>query len=144
MLLGVVQGIAWGILSAIILTGFYHSTAEWFFFYLVLSVVSVAISLGYFTLMESSRGQTVGKMLLKLRTFGPDGVSNPTTEQALKRNAYVGLNLISVVPVLGPVVAALAELGALIAIAVTLNNDVPNHQGIHDKFAGGTLVRQIG
>lgn len=144
VLLGIVFGILWSVFTAMFLTGFVHSTGEWFLFYLFLSVVSVAINLAYFGLMESNRGQTVGKMLLKLRTYGPDGVSNPTLEQALKRNGYVALNLISVIPFIGPVIASLGTLAAVIYIAVTLNGDQPEHQGWHDKFAGGTRVVQVG
>lgn len=144
VLLGVAFGIFWAVLAAIFLTGFSHSTGEWFLFYLFLSVISVAINLAYFGLLESSRGQTVGKMVMKLRTYGPDGVSNPTVEQALKRNGYLALNLISVIPFVGSLFAGLAGLAAMIYIAVTLNSDVPNHQGWHDKFAGGTRVLQVG
>ncbi|KAA1419707.1 RDD family protein [Nocardioides humilatus] len=144
VLLGVVYGIFWGILSAIFLTGYSHSVGEWFLFYLFLSAISTAINVAYFAFLESNRGQTVGKMVLKLRTYGPDGVSNPTMEQALKRNAYVAINIISVVPILGPILAGLAEVAAVVYIAVTLNGDAPNHQGWHDKFAGGTQVKQIG
>ncbi|GAA3655238.1 hypothetical protein GCM10022237_13940 [Nocardioides ginsengisoli] len=144
VILGVVYAILWGISSAIFLQGFYHSTGEWFLFYLFLTVIGTVINLAYFGWLESNRGQTVGKMVMKLRTFGPDGVSNPTMEQALKRNGYVALNIISVVPLLGPILAGLAELAAIVYIAVTLNSDVPNHQGWHDKFAGGTRVMQIG
>lgn len=144
VLLGVVFGVLWGVFTAIFLTGFVHSTGEWFLFYLFLSLASVAVNLAYFGLLESSRGQTVGKMLLKLRTYGPDGVSHPTLEQALKRNGYVAINLISVIPLIGPLIASLGVLAAVIYIAVTLNNDVPDHQGWHDKFAGGTRVLQVG
>jgi uncharacterized RDD family membrane protein YckC len=144
VILGVAYGILWAVFAAIFLTGFTHSTGEWLLFYLFLSVISVAINLGYFVLLESNRGQTVGKMILKLRTFGPDGASNPTIEQAAKRNGYVAINLVSVIPILGPILAGVATLGAVIYIAVTLNSDVPNHQGWHDKFAGGTQVMQIG
>jgi len=144
VLLGVVFGILWGVFSAIFLTGFTHSTGEWFLFYLFLSVISVAVNLAYFALMESSRGQTVGKMLLKLRTYGPDGVSNPTMEQALRRNGYVAINLISVIPFIGTLIAGLGTLAAVIYIAITLNSDVPDHQGWHDRFAGGTRVLQVG
>lgn len=144
VLLGIVFGVLWVILSSIFLRGFTYSLGEWFLFYLFFTALSVAASLAYFGFLESNRGQTVGKMLLKLRTYGPDGVSNPTLEQALKRNGYVAINVISIVPILGPFIAALATLGAVIYIAVTLNNDQPNHQGWHDKFAGGTRVLQIG
>ena len=43
--------------------------------------------------MESSRGQTLGKMVLKLRRSGPTG-SNPTLEQALRRNIFYAANLL--------------------------------------------------
>jgi uncharacterized RDD family membrane protein YckC len=144
VILGVAYGILWAIFSTIFLRGYYHSLGEWFLFYLFLTVIGTVINLAYFGWLESNRGQTVGKMVMKLRTYGPDGVSNPTMEQALKRNGYVALNIISVIPVLGALLAGLAELAAIIYIAVTLNNDVPNHQGWHDKFAGGTRVMQIG
>ena len=86
----------------------------------VSAVITAALYLGYFTLMESRNGQTIGKMLFKLQTQGPDG-STPTTEQALKRNFWVALGI----------------------IAVTISNS-PTRQGWHDNLAGGTKVIKIG
>lgn len=97
----------------------------------LLSVISAAIAIAYFTLMESSMGQTVGKMLMGLRTEGPSG-GKPTTEQALKRNGWYAL---SVIPFLG----GLAQLAIAIYIAVTISNSA-NKVGWHDTFAGGTRV----
>ena len=57
------------------------------------TVATAVITLAYFTLMESSRGQTIGKMLLKLETRGPGG-GRPTFEQALKRNAFTAINVL--------------------------------------------------
>ncbi|MGI9584849.1 MAG: RDD family protein, partial [Acidimicrobiia bacterium] len=51
---------------------------------ILISVVFAAIVIGYFAYMESSRGQTVGKMVMKLKTVGPDG-KNPTFVEAAKR-----------------------------------------------------------
>ncbi|WP_082573625.1 MULTISPECIES: RDD family protein [unclassified Nocardioides] len=145
VLLGVVYGIFYVILSAIFLTGFSYSFGEQFIFYTLLAVIQAAGYLAYFTLLESNRGQTIGKMILKLRTYGPDGVSNPTVEQAAKRNAYSALGILSIIPILGWFFLGwAAPLAAVIFIAVTLNSDQPNHQGWHDKFAGGTRVLQIG
>ena len=39
----------------------------------IAAVLSTALYLGYYSYMESSRGQTVGKMVMKLRTVGPNG-----------------------------------------------------------------------
>ncbi len=132
------------VLSAIFLGGFDTSIIEWLLFGIILSVIAAAVFIGYFAVLESNRGQTVGKMVMKLKTFGPDGVSNPTMEQAAKRNGFYALLLVGIIPIAGYFLAWLAILGAMIYIAVTLNSDVPNHQGWHDKFAGGTQVKQIG
>jgi uncharacterized RDD family membrane protein YckC len=105
------------------------------------AIITSVIYLGYFTLMESRKGQTIGKMLLKLRTEGPDG-STPTTEQALKRNFWVALGILGVIPVIGGVIGGLAELAIMILIAVTINSS-PTREGWHDKLAGGTRVIKI-
>lgn len=103
---------------------------------LVSSVITSAIVLAYFALMEANKGQTVGKMLLKLQVRGPSG-GPPSTEQAIKRNAYV---LLPIIPFLG----GLAYLVAVIAIAVTINGNSQTGQGWHDQFAGTTQVVKIG
>ena len=73
--------------------------------------------------MESSRGQTVGKIVMKLKVFGPDGASNPTMEQAVRRNIWVATGLISIVPVVGYFLGGLASLAAVILILVGINGD---------------------
>jgi uncharacterized RDD family membrane protein YckC len=108
----------------------------------VTAVISAAISLGYFTLMESKRGQTIGKMIMKLQTRGPDG-GRPTVEEALRRNAFTAIGVIGAIPFLG-VVSSLLELAAVITIAVTINSDRALRHGWHDQFAGGTTVFRIG
>ncbi len=101
----------------------------------VAGIVWAAIVVGYFALMESSRGQTVGKMVMKLKTQGPDG-ENPSLEMAIKRNIWLALGII-------PIIGGLAELGAVIYIAVTISQS-PTHTGWHDTFAGGTRVIETG
>jgi len=109
----------------------------------VYALVSAAIYLGYFGYMESSRGQTVGKMLLKLRTVGARG-GNPTMEEAIRRNIWTGFGAAGVVPILGGIVAGIGQLVAVIMIAVGINNDTVNRQAWHDQFAGGTRVIKEG
>jgi uncharacterized RDD family membrane protein YckC len=106
------------------------------------AVITSVLYLGYFTLMESRDGRTIGKMLLKLQTQGPGG-STPTTEQALKRNFWVALGILGVIPVIGGVIGSLAELAIVILIAVTIHNS-PIREGWHDKLAGGTRVVKLG
>ena len=108
----------------------------------VSTVITALITLAYFTLMESSRGQTLGKMLLKLETRGPGG-GRPTLEQALKRNAFTAINVLTIIPFFG-FFAGVASLAAVITIAVTINSDTVARHGWHDNFAGGTTVVRVG
>ena len=110
---------------------------------LVSSVLTAAITLGYFAFMESSRGQTVGKMLLKLETRGPNG-GQPTLEEALKRNAFTAIGVIGIIPILGWILSPILSLVAVIMIAVTISNNTATRQGWHDQFAGGTSVIKVG
>ena len=144
VLLGIVFGIVSAVFNAIFLKGLTYSTGEWLLYWLFVSVVSVAVSMAYFAFMESNNGATLGKQLLKLRVVGPDGASNPTMEQALRRNAFYAIQLAFIVPVIGWVIGWLGTLAAYIMIAVTINNDTVARQGWHDKFAGGTRVLKIG
>jgi uncharacterized RDD family membrane protein YckC len=109
----------------------------------VSSVVVAIIYVGYFSILESSRGQTVGKMAMKIKVLGPDG-GNPTMAEAVKRNAWAGLGVLGVVPFIGGFIGGLLQLAAVIYIAVTINNTVATRQGWHDEFAGGTRVVRIG
>lgn len=106
-------------------------------------IVLVVLQLGYFGYLESTRGQTIGKMVLKLRTVGPGG-ANPTLEQALRRNIFYAAGLLSVAPFVGGFFAGLVQLVAWITIAVGINADTARRQGWHDKVAGGTQVLKYG
>lgn len=101
---------------------------------LFFGVIIAALVVGYFAVMESQRGQTVGKMVMGLETQGPNG-GKPTTEEAVKRNAWNALNII-------PILGGLLQLGASIYIMVTINQS-PTKTGWHDEFAGGTKVIKI-
>ncbi len=143
IILGVAYGIIAGIVGGVLITG-YRSGGELFLYYLIISVISSVLYLGYYAYMESSRGQTIGKIVMKLKVFGPDGVSNPTMEQAVKRNIYMAFGLAGIVPVVGSLLGGLASLGAVIMIAVNINGDTVKRQHWFDKFAGGTQVMKIG
>lgn len=95
-------------------------------------VLWIAMYLAYFIAMEMTTGQTLGKMVLKLRVRGAAG-DNPTLEEALKRNAWM-------IPGIVPVLGGLVVLAAAIYILVTINNNTATRQGWHDEFAGGTSV----
>lgn len=104
------------------------------------TLISSAVVVGYYAFMESTRGQTVGKMILRLRVQDLEG-HNPTTGQALRRNVYLAIPLIGVLPLVGSFVAGVASLVAVIYIALTINDDKETRRGWHDQFGGTRVVR---
>ena len=98
------------------------------------SVLSTALAIAYFAYLESTLGQTVGKMIMKIEVRDPAG-GHPSLEAALKRNVWMALSII-------PFVGGLAQLVAAIAIGVTINNS-RSSAGWHDKLAGGTRVVKV-
>ncbi len=98
------------------------------------TVLSVAVVMAYFTLMESYNGRTIGKMALGLKTVGPGG-GNPSPEMAFRRNIWYLLGII-------PYVGGLAEIAAVIYISVTISRS-PTNTGWHDIFAPGTRVLPV-
>ena len=151
---GVIIGVAYGILSAVFATILISDAirrsdgtiddGSTILYYIVLGIVLSLLSLGYYSYMESSHGQTLGKMVMKLRVYGPDGTSNPTLEQAIRRNIWTAFPLAFVIPVVGQIIGGLGALVAEIMIAVGINSDTVNRQAWHDHFAGGTRVVKIG
>jgi uncharacterized RDD family membrane protein YckC len=136
---GVIVGIA-GVFLNIVL-GFISNS--WLLTGFISAVATAALYLGYFAYLESSQGQTIGKQLMKLKVIGPDHVSNPTLEQAARRNIFTAFGIAGVVPIVGGVLGGLAGLAAVILIVVNINSD-PQRQHWFDQFAGGTQVRKVG
>jgi uncharacterized RDD family membrane protein YckC len=144
ILLAIVFAICQAIFTSIFISGIDTSVTEYVLAWLFISVITVVVSIGYFAFLESNNGATLGKQLLKLKVVGPDGTSNPTMEEAVRRNAFYAIQLVYIVPIIGWIFGPLVMLAAVIMIAVTINNDAVNRQGWHDRFAGGTRVLKIG
>ncbi len=94
-------------------------------------LLQAALVFGYFVLLDTYYGTTLGKQLLGMKVVGPGG-GTVTIEQAATREAFT---LLGSIPFLGPLLA----LAAWIIIAVTINSS-PSKQGKHDELAGGTQV----
>ncbi len=145
ILIGIVSGIIGSLIGAVFglgITSYGYGLGRSLAAASVSSLITAVVYLGYFTLMESGTGQTLGKMLLKLQTRGPDG-GRPTTEQAFRRNAWTGLSVLGVLPVVGAIIGSILQLIAEIMIGVTISQS-QFRQGWHDRFAGGTQVFKIG
>lgn len=110
---------------------------------IVSAIITTAIYMGYFVYLESSRGQTIGKMVMKLKTVGPTG-GNPTIEEAARRNIFMAFGLAGIIPIIGGAIGGIATLVGVIMIAVGINKDTVNRQAWHDEFAGGTRVVKLG
>jgi uncharacterized RDD family membrane protein YckC len=102
------------------------------------AVLSASLNLAYFAGLESRLGQTLGKRALKLRVVGPTG-GLPTLEEAVRRNVWVAFGIAGVVPVVGGLLGSLAQLAAVVLIAITLTDETRG-PAWHDRFAGGTAV----
>ena len=142
---GLVLGVVYILLSAIFRPVFISgvdSTGELFAFYTVVSILWTAVAIGYFAFLESSRGQTVGKMVMKLRTQGPDG-ADPTLAQGVRRNIFYAFELLAIIPLIGFWLGPLVTFVAVSLIAFGIHSDKVSRQGWHDEFAGGTRVVKI-
>ncbi|MEU2001153.1 RDD family protein [Rhodococcus sp. NPDC019627] len=103
------------------------------------ALLTAAAVVGYFVLLETTRGQTPGKQLFGLRVVGPNG-GLPTQQQSLIRNSFYVLSALGGLPLIGLVFGLLGAVAAIV-IGVTINSS-PTKQGKHDELAGGTRVIQ--
>ncbi|WP_232676930.1 RDD family protein [Nocardioides sp. R-C-SC26] len=129
--------------NVLFLHGFRYSTGEWFLYWIFVSAVNVGLTIGYFAYLESSQGATIGKKALKLQVTRADGDGLITAEQSVKRNCFYLIQLAFIVPFVGTFLGGLAQLAAVIMIAVTISNDTVGRRGWHDQLAD-TRVLKVG
>lgn len=139
----VIVGVVYAIIAIIIGVAVAVGSGSSWIMGVVTSVILVVLQLGYFVYLESSRGQTVGKMVMKLRVLGPGG-GNPTTEEALKRNIWMAISLLGIIPFVGWLIQTVAGIAAVVTIALGINNDTAKRQAWHDHLGGGTRVIKVG
>jgi len=104
-------------------------------------ILVAAIYWGYFAVLESQTGWTLGKMLVGIQVRGPAG-ARPTVRAALTRNAFTALGLLGLIPVVGGVLTGVAFLAGAGAVGVTIARS-GTRQGWHDVVAGGTRVVKV-
>ncbi|MBB4764951.1 RDD family protein [Amorphoplanes digitatis] len=138
-----IDGVIVGVVGVVLNIVLAFVSDSWLLTGFISAVATAALYLGYFAYFESTRGQTIGKQVMKLRVFGPGHVGNPTLEQAARRNIFMAFGIAGVVPIIGSVLGGLAGLAAVILIVVNINSD-PQRQHWFDKFAGGTQVLKVG
>lgn len=106
---------------------------------LVTGLLGAALTVGYFALLESSWGKTVGKAIFGLNVRGVNG-AKPTFAEAFKRNAWVLASLLGILP-LGAFIPWVAQVAIAVTIIVTINKDAIARRGWHDNFAGTHVVK---
>ena len=97
------------------------------------SVITAAVTLTYFVLLEASSGQTLAKRMLGIKVTMADG-SPVTLEAAFKRRVLFVIG--SVIPLIGALISFAVPLAALI----TAIQDDPDNQGFHDRWAATRVV----
>jgi uncharacterized RDD family membrane protein YckC len=142
---GILLGIVTSIIELILAAAFGVSTGGLGFggsyaYAAIAAIIGTAINLGYFAYLESSRGQTVGKMALKLHVQTLTG-GLPTFEQAARRNIWLALPILGIIPFIGGLIGALGELVAVIMIAVGISNDSARRPWT-DKYAETRVVKR--
>jgi uncharacterized RDD family membrane protein YckC len=108
---------------------------------LVGAVLSTAVVLGYFVFMETQQGKTLGKMVMKLRVEGAAG-GKPTLEESVKRNIWLALPLVGIIPIVGGLISGIGQLVAVIMIAVGINSDTARRRPWTDKLAGTQVIKE--
>lgn len=135
----IIVGIVSNIIGTILTGGGMYSTDRSYVDVALSGIIAAIIYLAYFTLMESSRGQTLGKMLFKLHVQGPTG-AKPTTAEAAKRNLWTALNVLAILGTIGTFIGGLLSLVVIIVLIVQVANESTGRVTFMDKFAGGTRV----
>ena len=97
------------------------------------SIISTALTLAYFVLLEAASGQTLAKRMLRIKVIMADG-SPVTLEAAFKRRVLFVIG--NLIPVIGGLISFAVPLAAL----VTAIQDEPANMGFHDRWAGTRVI----
>jgi uncharacterized RDD family membrane protein YckC len=111
---------------------------------LVVGIVGLLVSAGYFVYMWTSMRATLGMRLLGMQIGNAGDGNTITTNQAIRR--YVALaapgiiaQVFSPIPLIGGVIALLGIFWYIYLLYTTANS--PTKQGWHDKFANTQIVK---
>jgi uncharacterized RDD family membrane protein YckC len=112
--------------------------------FVVVLVIVLALSLGYFVAGWTRWQATLGMRLLGLAVLDHGGGHHISAGQGIIRWLLVGIPAtIATVPVFVPslvaLVLAIVGLAALVGLLVTIGQS-PTRQGIHDRYAGSIVT----
>lgn len=110
-------------------------------FLILLFVIGVGLTImmvSYYALMEAKRGQTIGKLIMRIKVVGPDG-EHPTTAEAFNRNMWLWPAGLMYVPALN-VIMPFVMLALTIGVGVSIGR-APDNRGFHDRFGETWVVK---
>lgn len=107
-------------------------------FVLIAFVGTVVVTL-YHTLMNTFLSGGVGKQLLGLRIVRADGTEPLGTPDGIKRSANHIADLLSIIPIVGPLILLFAQGLLNLASLIMLFQD-PEHRTVMDRFADTYVV----
>lgn len=147
-ILGVVGGVLGTIISGIIVSALVSSdsygVAGLFAGLAVIYIVIGLIYAGYDFFLHSRNGQTVGKMVMKIRLVAADG-SKPDQATLIKRALlYPGWVLVGgillIVPILGSILFFLLSIGSIVD-SIFILTDTPLRRALHDKWTKTIVIK---
>ncbi|WP_414122947.1 RDD family protein [Corynebacterium nuruki] len=104
--------------------------------FIIDAIIGIVLWLVYRVAMETTRGASLGKMILGLKVVDANG-NNPSAQDSFLRNIwYLASNILSMIPFIG----WLFSLAIYIALGVTISKD-PQKQSFTDKWGKAYVVR---
>lgn len=145
-LLFAILGPVFGIRLGLFTTGA-GSASGYFALAVVVWAVSGAAYAWYDVALHTRSGQTLGKMLLKIRVAGLDGRPVPRTVLLRRACAYPGA--FAVVGLLAGISWGATTIALLLAFVLSIADGVPvvtdtaRRQALHDRFAGTVVIKAV-
>ena len=130
----VIIWVVWWIVEFVLVGILWSVGSGYFLWYLISALIGVAVAFVNSVFLQSSRGQSLGMMILGLKVVGPDGQSPPTMNQAFLRNIpylLIGLGWFFFLGSLG-------SLFLLVELVIILTNE--QHRRLGDQWTDTWVI----
>ncbi|MBX7161813.1 MAG: RDD family protein, partial [Acidimicrobiia bacterium] len=137
VILGIIFYILYFILLSVLCSGLFCGFGFGFFdtWTLIAGVVSLGLAFVNYGYLQSSKGQSIGMMIMGLKVVGPDGQSPPTMGQALTRNVPF---LAAAFPLF--FISWLGSIFLIVELVILLTND--QHRRLGDQWADTWVIEK--
>lgn len=137
VILGIIFYILYFILLSVLCSGVFCGFGFGFFdtWTLIAGVVSLGLAFVNYVYLQSSKGQSIGMMIMGLKAVGPDGQSPPTMNQAFMRNLPF---LAAAFPVF--FISWLGSIFLIVELVILLTNE--QHRRLGDQWADTWVIER--